>query len=439
MRTLILALCAGLVFAPAAASGFDALKEIRPHSEAELSALKASAAKGDAKAELEYGKALVYLHGDPKNHVSEADYRAWFQKAADQNLAEAWYWLGYTTTDGALRDRATLKAAELGFAPAYDGVFDFLLFRAAEKADPAKAKYFFDLAQKYGVKYYESIPGEIGRTINACYEAGAADVPAAERSAIEKDGRVAQRYTPNDNMKFAEAYANGWGVKRNSKLALALVCHGAEVPAELIDMVDFLSKTQRDPALKKPFVFCEHLTSGMNGSWCETFDQDKTQAVRDRKLAKIVAGFTPEQKSAFAALKKANEAYIDAHSGDEQDMSGTLRGAFYAEEAGKLRAAFLNFIEGFESGKRPRKDDFAAADKALNQTYRAVIGTTDWTATGTVTADGVRKTERLWLKLRDAWAAFGTARYPGSSADDWKAWATRQRVESLKAGFRPFE
>jgi hypothetical protein len=51
----------------------------------------------------------------------------------------------------------------------------------------------------------------------------------------------------------------------------------------------------------------------------------------------------------------------------------------------------------------------------------------------------VRKTERLWLKLRDAWAAFGTARYPGLSADDWKAWATRQRVESLKAGFRPFE
>jgi hypothetical protein len=34
---------------------------------------------------------------------------------------------------------------------------------------------------------------------------------------------------------------------------------------------------------------------------------------------------------------------------------------------------------------------------------------------------------------------FGIARYPASSADDWKAWATRRRVEALKLGFRPFE
>jgi Protein of unknown function (DUF1311). len=418
----------------ATASGFDMLKEIRPHSEAELSALKASAAKGDAKAELEYGKALVYLARQSKN-VSEADYRVWFQKAADQNLAEAWYWLGYTTTDGALHDRAYLKAAELGFAPAYDEVFELLLFRAAEKADPAKAKHLLDLAQKNGVKYYESFPGEVSRTINACYQAGAAEVPAAERSAIEKDGRADQHFTPNDNMKYAEAYANGWGVKRNSRLALALVCHGADVPAELFGMVDFLSKTQSDPALKKPFVFCEHLTSGMNGSQCEAFDQDKDQAIRDHALAKIVAGFTPEQKAAFAALKKTNEAYIEAHSGDERDMSGTLRGAFYAEEAGKLHAAFLKAIEGFEKGNRPPRDNFAAADKALNEAYRTVLTKTDWTTTGTVAPEGVRKTERLWLKLRDAWAGFGTARYPGSSADDWKAWATRARLAVLKDGF----
>jgi uncharacterized protein YecT (DUF1311 family) len=414
------------------ASDFTMNEEIRPHSEAELSMLKASAAKGDAKAELEYGKALVYLNRDPKNHVSEADYRAWFQKAADQNLAEAWFWLGFTSTDRALEKRAILHAAELGFAPAYDDVFDLLLFRAAEEADPAKAKHFLDLAQKSGV--YGIAPGD-APIINACYQAGAADVPVAERSAIEKDGRADEHYTPNANMKFAQAYANGWGVKRDGKLALALVCHGSEVPAELISMVDLLSKTQRDPALEEPFLFCEHVTSSMNGIQCARVNLANEQAAGDRKLAKIAADFTPEQKTAFAALTKAEETYIDAHADSEQDMRGTFGSGFYFAEVGTLQAAFLSAIEDFESGKRPPKDDFAAADKALNEAYRTTITKTDWTQTGTVTADGVRKTERLWLKLRDAWAAFGTARYPSSTADDWKAWATRARLTVLKNGF----
>ncbi|GAA0571517.1 lysozyme inhibitor LprI family protein [Rhizomicrobium electricum] len=272
--------------------------------------------------------------------------------------------------------------------------------------------------------------------LDHCIAAGSATVTQAETKAIAADKRNSDNFSP-DELTAMVAFANGWGVRVDRKRATALACRSDELTrAEWEDTVEFLASPKN---AAKPYLFCEHITSGLHGGMCEGFAQDKDQVVRDRKLAKIVAGFTPEQKSAFAALKKADEAYTDAHSREEQDMSGTLRGAFYAEEAGKLRAAFLNFIEGFESGKRPPKDDFAVADKALNGAYRTVITKTDWTATGTVTADGVRKTERLWLKLRDAWAAFGTARYPGSSADDWKAWATRQRVESLKAGFRPFE
>lgn len=34
---------------------------------------------------------------------------------------------------------------------------------------------------------------------------------------------------------------------------------------------------------------------------------------------------------------------------------------------------------------------------------------------------------------RDAWAAFATVRYPGTTGERWKAWATSERVVQLRA------
>ncbi len=149
-------------------------------------------------------------------------------------------------------------------------IFERTLFRAGEDADPATAKRFLDLARKQGV----ATPGDVARTIEACYEAGSASVPDSDRQAIDKDGRAAESFTPNDNMKLAQAYANGWGVERNPKRALSLVCHGADVPAELDSMVDALVKTRNDQALEESFLFCSHVTSGMNGGQCSAFDED---------------------------------------------------------------------------------------------------------------------------------------------------------------------
>jgi uncharacterized protein YecT (DUF1311 family) len=233
------------------------------------------------------------------------------------------------------------------------------------------------------------------------------------------------------------AFANGWGVPVNRKRATAFTCRSGELShAEWEDTVGFLASPEN---AAKPYLFCDHTTSGAHGGQCAAFDEDKVQVARDRKLAQLEAGFTPAQNAAFASLQKTSEAYIDSHARDEQDMSGTLRGAFYVEESSSLHEVFLKALEDFEHGKLPSKDDLAEADKTLNATYREILTATDWSSTGTVAPEGLRKTERLWLRYRDAWAAFGIARYPSTRADDWKAWATRARIATLKAGFRPFE
>ncbi len=120
MKLIAAGLCFGLLAAGAVGSDFSPLEQIKPHAASELRALEGAAESGDAKAQLEYGKALVYLQRDPKNRVAMEDARVWFQKAADQKVAEAWYWLGYTSTDIKLTDNFYRRAAELGFAPAFD-------------------------------------------------------------------------------------------------------------------------------------------------------------------------------------------------------------------------------------------------------------------------------------------------------------------------------
>jgi TPR repeat protein len=49
--------------------------------------LRFKAEKGDAKSQLEYGKAIKV--------ESKAEAFKWIKKAAVQKLGEAWYWLGY--------------------------------------------------------------------------------------------------------------------------------------------------------------------------------------------------------------------------------------------------------------------------------------------------------------------------------------------------------
>src|SRR5262245_33026071 len=110
---------------------------------AELAALKAAAEAGSAPAQLEYAKAL----GDSPAAAG------WAQKAADQGLAEAWYWLGNRASAGGNPIPFYAKAAELGYDKAFDYLIDDLLFRAGEKADVAQAKKFGDLARRRGVRF----------------------------------------------------------------------------------------------------------------------------------------------------------------------------------------------------------------------------------------------------------------------------------------------
>src|SRR5262245_28672975 len=236
----------------------------------------------------------------------------WARKAADGGVAEAWFYLAQRTTDDAARIEYYAKSIELGDDEGLDRLLEELLFRAAEKADVVRAKHFGDIARRRSVRIgYDSAASL--ETIDACFEAGAPEIPAAdrpteaERSRFEFENcepflspvsgrpdyrsyRLCRLSQPMpENRWIAEIYANGWGTTRNPKLALALICHGNDVPAELIKMVEVLSDTMEDEKLEKPFLFCDHVLSGMNSGMCAARGEEIDAAKRDAAWKQIVA------------------------------------------------------------------------------------------------------------------------------------------------------
>lgn len=411
-----------------------------PQAKPSLQSLKAAAEAGSAEAQLAYAKAL-----NPKPEA-----RVWAQKAADQGLGEAWFWLGYTMT-GDTRPYYE-KAAEKGYAPAFDYLLDALLFRAAEKADVVKAKRFADIARATNIDL-GSRSREILDTIDRCFDAGASVIPPADKPTKAEaaalsdctrptDGPASPQdlvtyrkcilaEDPLDNNRVAEVYANGWGVKRNPKLAIALVCHASEVPAELFGMVETLWDGRTLDKLDEPFLFCSHVTSGMNQGRCAAESEGLAEAAREKAIAALIAGWPEAHVAKFKALQKAADQFFSTRSGAEVDMSGTARAALALAEEGQLREDFLAAIREFESGKLPASVPLAKADAELNAVYGRIMKTADLEY-GTVTKDTIRETQRVWLPYRDAWAAFGAARYPRVTSDAWKAWATGIRTTQLK-------
>ncbi len=74
------------------------------------------------------------------------------------------------------------------------------------------------------------------------------------------------------------------------------------------------------------------------------------------------------------------------------------------------------------------------ADDKLNASYRTML---DWAgskdnAGSTITADDIRKTQRLWLVWRDAYVRFAAAAAPGVSRDAVLARLTRLRLAQFE-------
>jgi len=212
-------------------------------------------------------------------------------------------------------------------------------------------------------------------------------------------------------------YANGYGVKQNRKLALKYACGLESAPAEISGRIEHLKKEGK-------IDFCDDITSGYAQGFCQSRDNDIAKAVREEKFANL-----PFKGPAFEKLKSASAEFTKARAENEVDQSGTARAAQQLQEEDIQERDFLESLQTFAAGKAPhfnRKKE----DDHLNDVFKKVMAFKDpanwW---GTVTKDNILKTQRAWIKYRNAWREFAGA----DKADQVDAWFTKKRAHMLES------
>ena len=231
-------------------------------------------------------------------------------------------------------------------------------------------------------------------------------------------------------------YANGRGASRNFNLAIRFACENEwAAGAEQEFRIGHLEQLRDQHASSTNFDLCDDATSGLMQGACESVQQSFADAKRRERLDALSANWSPQVKDAFKGLQRAQVAFVEARVRREVDLSGTGRVSFMLVEEGRLEDQFLIDLRHFATGFSPASTaDYQVADRKLNIAYGRLMSSPEsaWQY-GTIKPDGIRETERNWLKLREAWVDFARLAYPQLSADTIRTQITRLRIHQLQS------
>ena len=227
-------------------------------------------------------------------------------------------------------------------------------------------------------------------------------------------------------------YANGKGANRNFDLAVKFACEISEGSDD--SRVQHLLELKGQHWAGNDFSLCDDSGSGFMMGMCARLDEDFKHAERGRKLSAVTAKWTTTQKTAFRELQKAANAFFEASSQNEVDLSGTARAEFEIEAEADLNDGFLAALERFEKGELPKYsvEDFSKADAELNSRYSKIQSDPNNTiGFSTVTPEGIKIAQRAWLRYREGWVKFGQLKYPSVTQESWRTWLTQERAKML--------
>jgi hypothetical protein len=156
-------------------------------------------------------------------------------------------------------------------------------------------------------------------------------------------------------------------------------------------------------------------------------------AKRYDELVKIFEALTPAQQEAFKKLQTAEGAFEDARALKELDLTGTARGAFELQEQDRLRAQFLSDLKLFARPDFSEPVTLAVVDARIAADLETIqANAPKLFANTTITFAGIQESQQTWLKLRDAWRAYGAAVYPTVSGDAIATQLGRERLYHLR-------
>ena len=237
----------------------------------------------------------------------------------------------------------------------------------------------------------------------------------------------------NNSEVLMMLYQNGQGVAKAPPLALKYACSIGAAPAEMAGRVEHLQ--QLAASGQGNIDLCDDITSGYMMGVCSAIDARQKNRARSAATGKTNASWPAAAQASFRKLETATANFADARAGKETDLSGTARAAMSIAARNAELELLAQDVKQYEAGKLPAaatKAQAQALDKQLNVIYGKLMKQPAETYAGAVEKDGIRDTQRLWLKYRDAWLAFGAAHYPSVGSDTWAALLTARRNAQLE-------
>jgi uncharacterized protein YecT (DUF1311 family) len=248
--------------------------------------------------------------------------------------------------------------------------------------------------------------------------------------------------TPTDQMlePFAgramlmTVYANGEGATRNLDLAIRLACtlEGAE-PGEYDRRVLHLARLRDARWQGRDFSYCDDIDPGLGTGLCASHRAALARPQREAAQRALIARWSPEQRQAYAPLRRAFEEFVAASADGDLARGGSSYRSLRNRLDQGLRDQFADMLQKLEAGRAPR---FTAAqlrteDLQLNQAYQArVADERQYDAPG-ITPDSIQNAQRAWLRYRDAFLAFAAVKYPRVPRDSLAAWLTQNRSQII--------
>lgn len=180
---------------------------------------------------------------------------------------------------------------------------------------------------------------------------------------------------------------------------------------------------------------CEVVVNDLPNNDCLQIEAARERATSEAELAKRVASWTIAERTAFVPLKKAHDAYVEAHGENEGGLANTWRfsGTVTAEE--QARSDFVDKLEKLSAEALP-KLDAKAEDLKLDAAYRVALATFSSEEREVFQMD-VREAQRAWLNYRDAFVTFAKVKAPNVPSEAVRAWLTSTRTQVLRDWIGP--
>lgn len=257
-------------------------------------------------------------------------------------------------------------------------------------------------------------------------------VRARQCAFIEMEGEGASVFS--GRTMLMTVYANGLGGTRDLDLATHFACEIDGAPAESHGRILHLQELKAKNWSGRDFHYCDDITSGLAMGYCADHGAAISGARRDAALAGLTDRWNGAEKQAFASLREAHAAFVEAHGNGELDLAGTARAAMQIGAEERLRDELIDMLQRLTKGAAPRfgQERFRAADANLNSAYRKRLNdAAQADHVGAVNRGGIRDAQRTWLRYRDSFLAFARIKFPEVPRESLAAWLTEKRVAML--------